>query len=152
MLWSPKSKHALTWFPLATSLQLKYAWKLNHSQNNTGKKNEVLLRTSWGPHRKLDGNTLECYWEHLEEHIGNLMGTNWSAIENILRNTLETWWEQIGNLMGTHWKLDGNTLGTDRNQPKKKPKEKKTKLPWAFSFGCMKFVFPKELVTIFKLD
>jgi hypothetical protein len=67
------------------------------------------------------GQKIKRYWEHLEEHIGNLMGTHWEQTET---------------------------------NPKETKRKKKTKLPWAFSFsfGCMKFLFPKELVTIFKLD
>jgi hypothetical protein len=49
--------------------------------------------------------------------LGKAYGTNWGAIENMLRNTLgiwgiywkldentmRTWWEHHENLMGTHW-------------------------------------------------
>jgi hypothetical protein len=40
-----------------------------------------------------------CYWEHLDEHIGNMR-------------------EPFGNLMRTPWELiEGNTLGTEKKKP-----------------------------------
>jgi hypothetical protein len=34
-----------------------------------------------------------CYWEHLGEHGENVIGNAWTHVENILGNTLATWWE-----------------------------------------------------------
>ncbi len=33
---------------------------------------------------KMYGIKARCYWEHLGEHIGNLMGTHWELEENML--------------------------------------------------------------------
>jgi hypothetical protein len=68
------------------------------------------------------------------------------AIGNVLANTLGTW--------GTCEELDGNRRKT-KNPPPSSPLQNrkiKAKLPWAFSLGCMKFLFPKRFVTIFNLN
>jgi len=37
----------------------------------------------WANHIGLTyGTKVRCYWEHLEEHIGNLMGTHWGQSKN----------------------------------------------------------------------
>jgi hypothetical protein len=92
-------------------------------------KSEVLWRTCWGTH-----------WE-LGEHIGDLMGTHW---------------ELKGNIVRTHWepgKYEKKKI-LHTPFPKKPLKQKKQGTLSAclgLPIGCMKFLFPKEFVTIFGL-
>jgi hypothetical protein len=74
-------------------------------------------------------------------------------MENMLGNTLRNG-EHIGNLMGTHWEPRKNEKKSLPPPPPKTYMEKKQgtlsaclRLP----IGCMKFLFTKELVTIFGL-
>jgi hypothetical protein len=86
---------------------------------------------------------VRCYGEHVEEQIGNLMRTHW---------------ELKGNIAGTHWE-QGNfflksllpspfPLPHPPNLKGKKPRHLECML-WAFPIGCIKFLFPKEFITIF---
>ncbi len=53
---------------------------------------------------------VRCYWEHVEEDIGNME-----------------------NMFGSHWELEGNTLGTKSNTHIPSPKTKtKTKKNWVY--------------------
>jgi hypothetical protein len=57
--------------------------------------------------------------------------------------------------MGTHWEqTETNLLPPLPPTPaRKNQKKRKVNSPeHEISFGCMKFLFPKELVTIFNLD
>jgi hypothetical protein len=68
-------------------------------------------------------------------------------MENMLRNILRTW--------GTYWELNGNALGTREilPPPYQNSKGKKASTLSACLVGlpivCMKFLFPKEFITIF---
>jgi hypothetical protein len=74
---------------------------------------------------------------------------------------------KLRNMVGTHWELKGNTIGT-HYEPRKN--EKKSSHPphppppnfkgkksshldciLGLAIGCMKFLFPKEFITIFGL-
>ncbi len=84
------------------------------------------------------GIKVRCYEEHVGEPIGNL------------RNILRTHWELNGNIHQEPRKIEKTILHT----PKLKRKKRKT--PWWHALGlpigcCIKFLFPKELVTIFGL-
>ncbi len=57
---------------ICAALYKLYRWKLNHGQNNMGYE-------------------MKCYWECLREYIGDL------------GNTLDAWWEHLENLIGIHW-------------------------------------------------
>ncbi len=84
---------------------------------------------------------MRCYREHVGEHIKNLMGTYWILIRNIV---------------GTHWEPEKNekkkTL-LPHPTPNVKGKKKQDNLSacLGLSIGCMKFLFPKEFVTLFGL-
>ncbi len=64
---------------------------------------------------------VRCYWEHVEEHIGNLMGT--------------------------HWELDENTLVTTKVQMSQHPPspEEENWGPWAAIF----FLMPTYILHLF---
>jgi len=68
------------------------------------------------------GIKVRCYGEHVGQHNGNLR-----------------------NLIGTHWEFSG--MGQNLNG------EKARHLQYILgeAIGCMKFLFPKEFVTIFGL-
>jgi hypothetical protein len=90
----------------------------------------LLTHESWPNHMV----KLRCYWERLGEQLENL------------GNPMKRWWEHVAN-----------TLGTRNKKQKKKtpPKGKKTgpimSNMLSLLIGCMKFLFPKLLVTIFDL-
>jgi hypothetical protein len=100
------------------------------------------------------------------QHLPKHMGQKWGAME---RTCWGTHWELAkhnGNLMGTHWELEGNKMGTRREQGQNekqnrslssncpKLKRKKTRHlecnAWAFPLASY-MMFPKEFVTIFGL-
>jgi hypothetical protein len=66
--------------------------------------------------------------------------------------------------MGTYWELKGNIVGTrefcnkSSSKPPLPPLTKKEKMQGTLSaclglhIGCMKFLFPKEFITIFGLN
>jgi hypothetical protein len=74
---------------------------------------------------------------------------------------------KIRNMVGTHWELKGNTVGTHIvNQGKNEKNSSPHPLPpqnfkgknsshlgciLGLPIGCMKFLFPKEFITIFGL-
>jgi len=77
------------------------------------------------------GIKVRCYGEHVAKHIRKL------------RNIVGTWLEPVGNLKGTHWEQEKNW---------EKLKRKKNQGTLSACLGlpicCMKFLFPKESVTI----
>jgi hypothetical protein len=93
---------------------------------------------------KAHGIKVRCYWKHVGEHIGNLMGTHWDLEGNrlgthweqgkmLLRtplgNTFGTWWEPIGILKGTCWEQRKN-LKIPPPPPQPKLERKKIKELW----------------------
>jgi hypothetical protein len=87
---------------------------------------------------KAYGIKVRCYGEHVEEHIGNLMGTNSKFKVNIV---------------GTHCERGKNEKQSFPLPPKLQRKKKQGTLSACLGLpiGCMKFLFPKEFVTIFGL-
>jgi len=94
--------------------------------------------------------------------VDNICQSIWDKSEELLwrRTCWGTHWElekYIENLMGTHWELKRNILGTKEKMNKKSSpplpnlKGKKASHLECLPIGCMKFFFPKELVTIFGL-
>jgi hypothetical protein len=79
-------------------------------------------------------------------------------MENMLGNTLGTWgkyWEPIENLKRTKWEPGINEKKSLPHTPlpklKKEKKEGTLSACLGLPIGCMKFLFSKELVTIFGL-
>jgi hypothetical protein len=76
-----------------------------------------------------------CYWEHVEN----------------LRKVLGTRHEHVGNSMGTYWE-QGKKIPPTPTAPSPKNPEGKNKAPLRILIVCIKFLFPKQLVTIFNQD
>jgi len=68
----------------------------------------------------------------------------------------------LGKILGTHWELERNIVRThwevgknEKKSPPPTPKHKKKKDQGTLSaclglpIGCMKFLFPKDFITIF---
>ncbi len=126
-----KQKMKLWWLPKIEGSILKY---------NVPPFWPTYIGQRWTTFAKVYGIKVRSYYggEHVGEHIGNL------------RNILRIWWEPIGNLKGTYWEPKKKWT---KNLPPPLPnlKGKKASHLECLPIGCMKFFFPKELVTIFGL-
>ncbi len=59
---------------------------------------------------------------------------------------------KLGNIVQTHWEAQINGKKIPPPPPKHKRKKKGTLSTWlGLPIGCMKFLFPKDLVTTFGL-
>jgi hypothetical protein len=75
-----------------------------------------------------------------------------------LGNARDGHWELEGNIVGTHWEPGKNEKKSffsppppPLNQHLKRKKQGTLSACLGFPIGCMKFVFPKEFVTILGL-
>jgi len=84
-------------------------------------------------------------------HGQAICDTIWGAIGNILGYTLRTWG---GNILGIWWEYIMNKQETKKIKSLIGPTQiqnKEYSPPMRLLIGCMKFLFPKRFVTIFKV-
>jgi hypothetical protein len=82
-------------------------------------------------------------------HGQTIWDKKWDVIGNVLRNLLVNW---------EHFENQVEHIGNRKKHknlsppPPPKTQKKKIKPPLSLLIGCMKFLFPQRIVTIFKLD